>query len=63
MKRSEYTCELKLWNTIPIPSSSHGTLCISLPHSNLAVDAMVGASGGKEADAQPGGSGGEDGDL
>jgi hypothetical protein len=41
-------------------SSSRGTL--SLPHSDLAMDAMAGASGGEEADAQLGGSDGEDGD-
>jgi hypothetical protein len=40
-------------------SSSHRTL--SLPHSNLVVDTMDGASVGEEVDAQPDGSGGEEG--
>jgi hypothetical protein len=43
-------------------SSSHRIVSLSLPHSDLVVDAMAGASGVEEADAQPGGSSGEEGD-
>jgi hypothetical protein len=33
-------------------SSSRGTLSLSPPHSDLAVDAMAGASGGEDGGSQ-----------